>query len=392
MSIKQQLKKSIILFAALITLVMAACTPTTGDSLPPVDGNDGGADDVADAVLEEVETAVPPTAQPEEPEAPAQPEEPNLAVHNMVWILQSYAGQSVISDTNVSVEFSPDGQLSGSAGCNNYFGSYQLDGNNLTIDGVGSTEMWCEGLMDQEMAFLSMLMNAASIKIDDNVLTIETAEGDLVFADDVDQVVDELTQDEETIVEIEPADGVVVSPENENTVPGRYIVMLNPGLFNEDGETADGKTVVVLADELVALTEGRLSSVLEIINGFVVEGLSKEDVRMLSENPMVMAIEQDRLVSIDPIEMPSIIAEKTVFVGSEKVDCVGVGPQECLLVKEGVDGEWELFYDEIVGFTWEPGYEYELRVRIDQVQNPPADGSSILWTLLDVVGKKTVSD
>ena len=81
---------------------------------------------------------------------------------------------------------------------------------------------------------------------------------------------------------------------------------------------------------------------------------------------------------------------KTLFVGSELVDCVGVAPQKCMQVKESQDGEWTLFYDQIVGFEYEPGFEYELLVTEAEIENPPADSSSIEVTLVEVVSKTAV--
>ena len=79
--------------------------------------------------------------------------------------------------------------------------------------------------------------------------------------------------------------------------------------------------------------------------------------------------------------------EKTVFVGPTLVDCEGAGAQKCLLVKENPDEEFSLFYDQIEGFDYEEGYEYELRIREEKVQDPPADASAIKWTLVEVVSK-----
>ena len=79
--------------------------------------------------------------------------------------------------------------------------------------------------------------------------------------------------------------------------------------------------------------------------------------------------------------------EKTIYVGPEMVDCVGVAPQTCLLVRESPDGDWTLFYDTISGFEFEPGYVYELRISEEEVENPPADASSLQWTLIEVVDK-----
>ena len=81
----------------------------------------------------------------------------------------------------------------------------------------------------------------------------------------------------------------------------------------------------------------------------------------------------------------------TLYVGPEKVDCVGVAPQECLLVRDSPDDEYEFFYSQINGFDYEPGYEYELLVQKTPVENPPADASSIKWTLIEVVSKTPVT-
>ncbi len=82
---------------------------------------------------------------------------------------------------------------------------------------------------------------------------------------------------------------------------------------------------------------------------------------------------------------------KTLFVGPELVDCVGVAPQQCLQVKENEADEWTLFYDQIEGFTYEPGFIYELRVRETAVENPPADASSLALSLVEVVSQTAVA-
>lgn len=84
--------------------------------------------------------------------------------------------------------------------------------------------------------------------------------------------------------------------------------------------------------------------------------------------------------------------EKTVFVGPQMVDCQGAGPQKCLLVKQNPEDEYTLFYDQIVKFDYQDGFEYELRVEEEQVENPPADGSSVRWTLVEVVSKNPVAE
>ncbi|MDL1914306.1 MAG: DUF4377 domain-containing protein [Bergeyella sp.] len=78
---------------------------------------------------------------------------------------------------------------------------------------------------------------------------------------------------------------------------------------------------------------------------------------------------------------------KTLIVASEVVDCSGVGKMKCLQVKENIEDNWELFYTGIEGFNHEPGYEYVLEVKVDTLQNVPADASSLKYTLVKEVSK-----
>ncbi len=79
--------------------------------------------------------------------------------------------------------------------------------------------------------------------------------------------------------------------------------------------------------------------------------------------------------------------KKTVYIAANLVDCQGVGTQKCMLVKENKNDKWEYFYDSINGFTYESGYEYMLEVEIASVNNPPADGSSLAYTLKKIISK-----
>ena len=83
---------------------------------------------------------------------------------------------------------------------------------------------------------------------------------------------------------------------------------------------------------------------------------------------------------------------KTLYVAHHLADCVGVGPMECMLVRDTPDGEWQLFYSQIEGFDYEPGYDYELRIRTEDIADPPADASSIRYILEELVSKTPMSD
>jgi heat shock protein HslJ len=85
-------------------------------------------------------------------------------------------------------------------------------------------------------------------------------------------------------------------------------------------------------------------------------------------------------------EMESVI----YWVNSYRVPCTGVGPMACLQIRREEFGPWELFYSEIEGFEYMPGYLYRIRVReepLDPAQ-VPADASSIRHLLVAVEEKK----
>jgi heat shock protein HslJ len=103
------------------------------------------------------------------------------------WDVISYntgtqAVRSVIIDTEITANFGDDGQMTGNAGCNDYFASYEADGENISISGVGMTEKFCmepEGIMDQESQYLAALETADVYKIEAGRMEMRTSEGSL---------------------------------------------------------------------------------------------------------------------------------------------------------------------------------------------------------------------
>ncbi|MBY5949559.1 DUF4377 domain-containing protein [Algoriphagus marincola] len=83
---------------------------------------------------------------------------------------------------------------------------------------------------------------------------------------------------------------------------------------------------------------------------------------------------------------------ETWWVNSAKVECIGVGPVNCLQIskEEELDRkDWELFYSTIEGFDYEPGFIYRLGVEIEEKEEPsPADASSKRYKLLKILSKE----
>ena len=96
------------------------------------------------------------------------------------WVLTSHGKYweplGVLPNTEVTAYFdSGTKEVSGSAGCNRYFGSYEVDGLTLTITGpIGVTEMWCgEEIGEQERVYLEALQAAESFRLIQGNLRIE---------------------------------------------------------------------------------------------------------------------------------------------------------------------------------------------------------------------------
>lgn len=97
------------------------------------------------------------------------------------WDLVTINGEAPVDGTFPTLNFDEE-QINGTTGCNSYFAGYTLDGTNLSVEQAGQTEMFCEGRMEQEQAYLQMLMSAVSLTLEKDTLTIHTSEGDLVYA------------------------------------------------------------------------------------------------------------------------------------------------------------------------------------------------------------------
>lgn len=91
--------------------------------------------------------------------------------------------------------------------------------------------------------------------------------------------------------------------------------------------------------------------------------------------------------------LPNAYAEeiKTFFIHSQMVDCVGIGPMKCMQVREDQNSEWRNFYDEIQGFKFNPGNEYTVKVKVSDVENPPADASSKKYELVEILYQESVT-
>ena len=130
------------------------------------------------------------TAKQEKSQGQKDKTKQEVSLEDTRWVLQSYGEpgnlKDILADTEIKAEFvSSEGTVKGSAGCNSYFGSYDVKGNQISIPGpVGATEMYCtepEGIMEQEQEYLAILQNAETYDIEDDQLQIFSGDKVLIF-------------------------------------------------------------------------------------------------------------------------------------------------------------------------------------------------------------------
>jgi len=86
-----------------------------------------------------------------------------------------------VKGTAVTLVFGADGTLSGSAGCNNYTGRYEINDKQVKLPSAfASTRKMCAAdVMDQEQAFFRALSISTSARIEGDRLELRDAAGAL---------------------------------------------------------------------------------------------------------------------------------------------------------------------------------------------------------------------
>lgn len=116
--------------------------------------------------------------------------------------------------------------------------------------------------------------------------------------------------------------------------------------------------------------------------------------RTIMLNKLILLLGLASFFSCQPAELPkAAIPEGTnMRVNAHTVTCTGEMEGTCLLVQEGdqIGGEtWSYFYyhNSIEGFTYEPGFVYNLQVTKTHVASPAQDASTINYRLIHVLSR-----
>jgi heat shock protein HslJ len=123
-----------------------------------------------------------PVATPE-PEPPAATEE-FATLDGTSWRLETIQGEPVLPGTEPTLVFE-DGNTGGTTGCNSFGGPYVATGEAaIEFREIASTQMACmdpDGVMEQEIAYLSMLQGATDYRVEGDRLELQNDLGETVL-------------------------------------------------------------------------------------------------------------------------------------------------------------------------------------------------------------------
>lgn len=110
-------------------------------------------------------------------------------IDGTAWVMASGAGDEgvipIVDGWPITISFD-DGMLGGTAACNGYGGTFELDGDALLIEALSQTEMACDGggasdVMRSEALFLRALISVDRLTIVEDRLTLSGPSTELVF-------------------------------------------------------------------------------------------------------------------------------------------------------------------------------------------------------------------
>ena len=258
--------------------------------------------------------------------------------------------------------------LGASVGLNGMGASYKIDGDKISLEQFISTMMaGPPALMRAEDAYKKALGGARTFEIsrDGKTLTLR-GQSTLVFAS-AGAVPTGFMPTETKIINVEPQLG----PEFDGDKTPKYLQ---------------------LEDLSQGVSWGHFTE--PQILGFDYQPGNRYQLRVQVERDAQSGAKQLRLLEVFSqhyvATSPLGAGEKIWEVAPTKVDCVGMMPMKCLQVRE-VGGDWQNFMAPIEGFDWVEGSRYRLQIKVSQVANPPADGSSLKYQLVRVLDKMPVT-
>lgn len=89
------------------------------------------------------------------------------------WVLTHINGEPIgAAPKEASISFNDEGRVSGTLGCNNFFGTYFVKKDKMSIDYTGATKMLCSEMSVEEKYLAALKSDITHYTIHDSELTI----------------------------------------------------------------------------------------------------------------------------------------------------------------------------------------------------------------------------
>jgi heat shock protein HslJ len=87
------------------------------------------------------------------------------------WKLMSIEKKPVNYGDRAFLKFDEkENKISGKAACNSFFAEYEMIGQKITFSALGSTKMYCEGIMDDENQIITHLQKTTRYEVKSDML------------------------------------------------------------------------------------------------------------------------------------------------------------------------------------------------------------------------------
>ncbi|MBV6404196.1 MAG: META domain-containing protein [Flavobacteriales bacterium] len=98
------------------------------------------------------------------------------------WLLQTLNGQPIdqsLGERTPYLQLADGNKVNGNSGCNQFFGSYTVEGSTLKFAEMGATKMYCHDTMELEGKFTAALHATDGFGIDGDVLRLMQGDREL---------------------------------------------------------------------------------------------------------------------------------------------------------------------------------------------------------------------
>ena len=93
------------------------------------------------------------------------------------WRAISVGGDAPVEGSNPTLAFTED-EISGTTGCNQFFGGYTYDAGTISMSNIGMTMMACDGpISEVEAAYTAALNGATTVSVDEGGQLLLTGSG-----------------------------------------------------------------------------------------------------------------------------------------------------------------------------------------------------------------------